>query len=531
MVSLFHIYCFLVMANLADMNGRVTLKCPQGELSGVQYAAHQVFLRIPYVQAERFQLPEPVNSWEGVLDASQKPEQPFQKVAPFVSGKTPESEDSLFLNIYTPKADNKKRAVMVWFYGGGFTQGSGYAALYNGKNLAEQCDVVVVTVNYRIGLLGYGYFEHLDDGELNVPPNLGLHDQLAALSWVQKSISDFGGDPDTVTVFGQSAGAMSINAMLACPQAEGLFKRAICQSGGDVLISSRSHVADVNNKALSKLGVQLDKLHELKTMHPKEMSKGPDGLLHLAYHTDLLPEKPLDVVLQGSGHKVDLMMGYTRHEVATPLIKKKLSLLVPVIEMFTDLKIQASYDEIPNMPLLAPKLKSNMDEVVAFYKSYYTKNKKKGSEAAICAAILTDAIFARPARTFLDAHSIHHENTYAYRFNWGLSILGTIPLSFHASDVPFPFNTLEALKPSLKVIAGVNQKTYALANNMMLAWANFAKFGDPNHDGLPAWGKYSKTQPGFMIFDEVSEFLDEERQEVFDFWDSFVGEFESSTIE
>src|SRR5690606_1648071 len=135
---------------------RVNTLCPQGELSGIQHAAHQSYTRIPYASAQRVAVREPVSHWQGGLDAGRKPEQPFQKVAPFVSGTTPESEDCLFLNIYTPRADNAKRTVMVWFYGGGFTQGSGFAALYNGKNLAEQCDVVVVTVNYRVGLLGYG---------------------------------------------------------------------------------------------------------------------------------------------------------------------------------------------------------------------------------------------------------------------------------------------------------------------------------------------------------------------------------------
>ncbi len=512
-------------------NQRIEILSPQGKLNGIQHAGHQSFLRIPYANAERFQLPQVVQKWSGTLDASQKPEQPFQKVAPFVSGKTAESEDCLFLNVYTPKADDKKRAVMVWFYGGGFTQGSSYAALYNGKNLAELCDVVVVTVNYRVGLLGYGFFEHLDDDQLNVPPNLGLHDQLCALNWVQQSIAAFGGDPDQVTVFGQSAGAMSINAMMVCPQAKGLFKRAICQSGGDVLISSKTAVANVNNKALSKLGVTLENLGVLHHMDAKQMTKGPDGLLHLAYSTELLPEKPLDVIRRGDAHKIDLMMGYTRHEVATPLIRKRLSWLIPLIQIFTTLKIQASYSEIPEMPLLAPKLKSNMEEVIAFYKSYYTRKNKKGSEAAICTAILTDAIFARPARTILDAHSQFHENTYAYRFNWGLSLLKTIPISFHAVDVPFPFNSLEALKPSLKFLAGVNEQTYSLANHMMLSWANFAKHGNPNHEGLPEWGKYSKANPGFMIFDKECKFVTEERQEIFNFWNDFLGEFESSTID
>lgn len=516
---------------MSNLENRIKITCPQGELSGIQAAAHQIFLRIPYAQAQRFALPEKINAWQGTLDASQKPEQPFQKVAPFVSGKTAESEDCLFLNVYTPKADNKKRAVMVWFYGGGFTQGSAYAALYNGKQLAEMCDVVVVTVNYRVGLLGYGYFEHLTKDDFKVPPNLGLYDQLESLRWVQTSIAAFGGDPDLVTVFGQSAGAMSINAMMACPQAKGLFKRAICQSGGDALISSKPKVAEINNQALKKINVHSGNIHELKTMDAKLMTKAPDGLLHIVYGTELLPEKPLDVIRRGEGLSIDLMMGYTRHEVATPLIKKKLSLIVPLIQLFTTLNLSATYQEIPNMPLLAPKLKTNMEELIAFYKSYYTKQNKKGSEAAICTAILTDAVFSRPARNILKAHSEFNENTYAFRFDWGLSLLGTTALSFHACDVPFPFNTLNALKPSLKIISGINHRTYALAENMMYAWAAFAKTGNPNHEGLPHWEKFSKTQQGFMSFNNECKFIEQERQEIFDFWDSFLGEYQSSTIE
>lgn len=506
------------------------ITCPQGALAGMQRDKHQMFLRIPYAKAERFALPEKVPSWSGTLDATQKPEQPFQKVAPFVSGSTPESEDCLFLNVYTPKADGKKRAVMVWFYGGGFTQGTSYNALYNGQHLAEKCDVVVVAVNYRIGLLGYGYFDHLNDASFSPPPNLGLHDQLMALNWVKESIDCFGGDPDLVTVFGQSAGAMSINAMLACPQAKGLFKRAICQSGGDVLISSRETNQMVTNRALSRLGVEHQDISSLKNFDAKQMTQGPDGLLHLCYDTDLLPEKPLGEVLKGKGHHVDLMMGYTRHEVATPLIKKKLSMLVKVLELFTTLNIQGTYSEIADMPLLAPKVKTNIEELIAFYKGYYTRQNKRGSEAAICTAILSDAIFARPARNFLKAHSEHHENTYAFRFNWGLSILGTRAISFHASDVPFPFNTLDALKPSLKLVGGVNKKSHALADNMMLAWAAFAKTGNPNHAGLPEWHRFSRERQGFMSFDLDCEFLDEERQEIFEYWDHFLGEFESSTL-
>jgi para-nitrobenzyl esterase len=510
---------------------RVNIISQQGAICGVQKNAHQVFLRIPYIQAKRFALPERVESWQGELDASIKPAQPFQKVAPFVSGTTEESEDCLFLNVYTPKADNKKRAVMVWFYGGGFTQGSAYNALYNGKQLTEKCDVVVVTVNYRVGLLGYGYFEHIEHPEFSVPPNLGLYDQIEALHWVQRSIADFGGDPDLVTVFGQSAGAMSINAMMACPQSKGLFKRAICQSGGDVLISSKPNVAEINNQALKRIGISHENIHELKTMDAKTLVNAPDGLLHLAYHTELLPEKPLNVIRRGEGHAVDLMMGYTRHEVATPLIKKKLGIIIPILKLFTTLNIQASYSEIPNMPLLAPKLKTNMEEVIAFYKGYYTKQNKKGSEAAICTAILTDAVFSRPARNIIKAHSQFNKNTYAFRFDWGLSLLGTTPLSFHASDVPFPFNTIEALKPSLKLLAGINKKTYTLAENMMFSWAAFAKTGNPNHEGLPTWEKFTTASQGFMSFDHECKYIEHERQEIFDFWDTFLGEYETSTIE
>lgn len=507
------------------------LQCPQGEIQGIQKERHQYFLRIPFAKAhKRYVRADPVEQWDGVLDATQAPEQAPQKVAPLVSGSTPESEDCLFLNIYTPKADGKKRAVMVWLYGGGFTQGSAYTKLYNGKYLAERGDIVVVTVNYRIGLLGYGYFEHLKDHSLDAVPNIGLHDQLEALRWVQKTISCFGGDPEQVTLFGQSAGAMSICAMLACPQAEGLFKRAICQSGGDVLISSPETVRKVTDKALRKIGVDHSNVDLLSSLSSDALKKGPDELLHLAYGTELLPENPIEVLRKKRGHQVDLLMGYTQHEMALPLVAKKLGYIGKAIDRFSSVQLNASYKTVADMPLLSSAVKNKMKELIQFYQNYYQNKNQKLHESEICAAILTDAIFAVPTQRFLGAHSRYNPNTYAFRFDWGVSVLGSKAISFHACDVPFPFGTLNVLKGNFSRIAGIKAEAHALSDKMLDAWIAFAKTGNPNQPDDQQWQAYSNQSPGFMHFDHHSEFKSNERKELFDFWEQLLGHDVSSTL-
>jgi len=210
-----------------------------GKLKGLFEDGLYVFKGIPYAEPPtgklRWMPPEPRKPWRGVRSALKfgaisvqkqiNPGTQFQTIEPF-------SEDCLFLNVWTPGLDNARRPVLFWIHGGGFQSGAGSLPLYRGSLLAKRGDVVVVTINYRVGVFGFMNWYEITGGKIPASGNEGLLDQMLALKWVQDNIARFGGDPDNVTVFGESAGSMSISCMLSMDQARGLFQKAIMESGG-----------------------------------------------------------------------------------------------------------------------------------------------------------------------------------------------------------------------------------------------------------------------------------------------------------
>ncbi|HXW82837.1 MAG TPA: carboxylesterase family protein, partial [Candidatus Binataceae bacterium] len=222
------------------MSATVTIR--QGKLEGLEHGGLAVFKGIPFAEppigARRWLPPEKPASWTGVRDARN-----YGSAGPQLRGpggvlaamiiEEPQSEDCLYLNVWTPKLDGKRRPVMVWIHGGAFRIGSGSQAIYDGANLAQRGDVVVVTINYRIGPFGFLRLTDLTAGKVPATGNEGMLDQIAALEWVRANIAGFGGDPDNVCCFGESAGAMSIADLFAVDSASGLFRRAILQSGAE----------------------------------------------------------------------------------------------------------------------------------------------------------------------------------------------------------------------------------------------------------------------------------------------------------
>lgn len=235
-----------------DNIGSLVVETKQGRLRGETDRNSCVWRGIKYAEAERFGVPKPVKHWEGVKDVTE-----FGVIAPQAkSSITPDGlqgEDCLFLNVWSPAADGKKRPVMFWIHGGGFVIGAGSAPLYYGNNLSNNGDVVVVTINYRLGPLGFLYFKNEVCGKDSVENNLGIRDQIAALQWVKENIAAFGGNPDNVTIFGESAGGTSVETLLSVNSAKGLFHRAIAESGPPAIIWSPEIAMSVTKKFCSIL--------------------------------------------------------------------------------------------------------------------------------------------------------------------------------------------------------------------------------------------------------------------------------------
>jgi para-nitrobenzyl esterase len=252
---------------------RVIVDTTCGKVEGLERGGVVQFRGVPYGRAERFRPVETARPWAGVLDATR-----FGPVAPQRRSPTDvllgidkqhASEDCLVLNVFTPGVDEARRPVMVWIHGGGFTNGSGHLPYYNGTKLALHGDVVVVTINYRLGVFGFLRLDHLlggRDERFAGSANNGLRDQVAALRWVRDNIAGFGGDPGRVTIFGESAGGMSVTSLLATPAAEDLFHGAIAQSGAGENVLTVDEAEQITADVLGRLGLPTGSADGAKTV-------------------------------------------------------------------------------------------------------------------------------------------------------------------------------------------------------------------------------------------------------------------------
>ncbi|HEY4942106.1 MAG TPA: carboxylesterase/lipase family protein [Rhizomicrobium sp.] len=461
----------------------------QGKLQGVARDGVLRFNGIPFakppVGALRWRMPQAPEGWAGVRDASR-----FGNIAPQVAsasgdvlGGTPgtRSEDCLYLNIQTPACDGARRAVMVWIHGGAFVTGAGSVGTYNGKYLVPRGDIVLVTINYRLGAFGFLNLRDASGGRLPGTGAEGLADQIAALRWVKDNIAAFGGNPDNVTIFGESAGGMSVGALLACPGAKGLFHKAIAQSGASDIGTPREATAKIGQLVLDKLAgadaltaswetildIQKDLLANPRESGGMAFSPTADGTV--------LPSRAIDLVAAGAAAGVPVMTGTTRDEwklftVAAQNIK--------------------SLDE-PGLRRLTAKMVGDdrCDALLAAYTS--------GTPFERWNDINTDHTFFVPATRLLDAQAAHAP-VYGYRFDWASPMLGGALGSCHALEIGFVFGTMR-LKGAAPFF-GSGEEAEALSDAMMEAWIAFAKSGNPSNDISGAWLRYEPKKRATMIF-------------------------------
>src|SRR3984893_3512907 len=291
-----------------------------GRLEGDEQDGLLVFKGVPFAAApvgsRRWLPPEKPATWTGIRDARRfgaaAPQNPVMTQAlAAMKIEQAQSEDCLNLNLWTPGLDGARRPVMVWLHGGGFTIGAGSQEIYDGSVLAQRGNVVIVTINYRLGPLGFLRLNDVTGGRIPTSGNEGLLDQIAALQWVRDNIAEFGGDPDNVTIFGESAGGMSVGALLAMPSARTLFHKAIAQSGSCDTVSSVARANRTAERVLSKLGVSADDTDAIRALPVAQLLPGgfgadgktPDRELGMAYQPvvdgTVIPRELLELVAQG----------------------------------------------------------------------------------------------------------------------------------------------------------------------------------------------------------------------------------------
>jgi para-nitrobenzyl esterase len=475
---------------------------PLGPVRGREQDGVRRFLGIPYaappLAALRFAPPSPHPGWTAPRDAlafGAAPLQPADGLSQTLGllGDHPQSEDCLTLNVFAPAAPAAPRPVMVWLHGGAFQTGTSAGPAYDGALLARRGDVVVVTLNYRVGALGF-----LHTGAKGCA-NLGLQDQLAALRFVQAAIAGFGGDPTRVTVFGESAGAGSIVCLLAMPSARGLFHRAIVQSAAPEGQLSASEAAERTRILVEKLGGARTDVAWLRGLPAERIlaaqaacaEPGPRriGMFFApVVDGDVLPEPPLTAIARGVAREVELIIGTTADEML-------LFTLVP------------GFGDIPDavLPqLVATRLPGPPESALARAEALLRHYEGTGAERFF--ALETDASLFAPSTRFAEAQSRHQPRTFMYRFTWRSPLHGGKLGACHALDVAFALGTFAL--PTLCDFAGAGPAAERVAHAMMDAWVAFARSGDPSHAGIPAWPPYAAPRRATLELGATCRVLD-----------------------
>jgi len=465
-----------------------------GTIEGEQRQAHSVFRAIPYarppVGALRFRAPEPPESWQGVRPGREFGPSAMQGAvfAPGVAAEGAQSEDCLYLNVFTPCADQGKRPVLFWIHGGAFTVGSASAPLYDGGRLAESADVVVVTINYRLGALGYLAFGEAGE-RWGAVDNRGQHDQIAALRWVQANIERFGGDPCNVTLFGESAGGTAVSLLLATPSARGLFARAIVQSGTGPLKLPTAEQAEASGVAMLRaleLGKgQYERLRDVPTATLMRAQASVEdnavGWPHFNPVLDraLLPAQPAELLASGRGSSVPLILGTNRDEWN----------LFALMSMGDWNKPLGDAEAIASIERKLPADAAGAGaQLLDAYRSSRSARGLAHGNRALLRALEGDLRFRIPSLRFAEHYQKLQPATYVYLFCYESPALGGALGACHALELPFVFGTYES--PAQEKFAGAGDTVVALSTAMMQAWTRFAAAEQPAASALPAWARY-----------------------------------------
>lgn len=491
-------YFFEIQSTFANEPVGLTIKLTSGYIQGKsEKSGIKSFKGIPFAAPPvgnlRWKAPAPVVAWEGVKScqafgpsAIQAPPAPFYMWSEeFLIPKEPINEDCLYLNVWTDaKKTSDKKPVMVWIHGGGFSSGGGSVPIYDGEKLADK-GVVYVSINYRVGI--FGFFAHPElskESPMHASGNYGLLDQIAALQWVKKNIAQFGGDPNNVTIAGQSAGSFAVVSLIASPLAKGLFHRAIAESGAGILprnplLSKQAMLGlheseDMGKKSMDALGLM--SLEQMRAMPAEELrKKAPARNNTVIIDGYFMPQSIEEILNQKKQNKVPLLTGWNEDEGLVMGPYKK-----------------------------ADAFKSDIEKQYGKYASELLKYYPATNDSVAVNSqnrLSRDLVFGAPNFILANLHSDHGHPVYVYRFTRIVPAYGEYKKfkAFHTGEVPYALNTLHLVNRPWE------KEDWRLANTMSSYWVNFAKSGNPNVKSLPDWPAFNSKTLEILQLDKQVE--------------------------
>ena len=491
-----------------------------GKVAGYIQDGVTIFKGIPYAKANRFEAPVQADSWEGIRSCRQ-----YGPVSPqgarsgwandeiafaFNWNDGVQGEDCLRLNVWTPALDSRKRPVMVWLHGGGYSAGSGQELpSYDGTSLAFAEDVVVVSINHRLNVLGF--LDLSAYGETYAKSaNAGLLDIVASLKWVRDNIAAFGGDPSNVTIFGQSGGGGKVTTLLATPCAKGLFHKAIVQSGSMLRTMESKYSRKIGIATVRNLGLDassIDKISEVpygellaageKAIAQVKAEADRDGVASFIFgwaptvDGDVLPSQPFDPQAPAISADIPMIIGTTRHEFS-------MTTYVPALR-------NAGREEV--IGILKGRYGEGTERFLELFAKAYPGSKP---------ADMLDADFVfRPGaiEQALRKSLQGAAPVYMYMFNWESPVLDGILRSTHCMEIPFVFNNADRHAS----MTGGGAQAMELASKMSHCWAEFARCGKPSAEGLPEWEPFEAEKRAVMFFDNTCKMSYSHDKELMDF--------------
>ncbi|MDC7954890.1 carboxylesterase family protein, partial [Fusobacterium simiae] len=495
----------------------------QGRIQGYIHNGIFTYRGIPYATAERFEAPKKIeNSNKTIIAlknghiAPQNSFNPMDNVL-FNGPLLTQGDDCQNLNVWTPSiSDNKKRPVMVWLHGGGHVSGSSMESYaYDGENLSKKGDIVVVSINHRLNAMGYLDLSEYGEKYKN-SANHGIMDIVVALEWVRDNISKFGGDPNNVTIFGESGGGAKVLTLMGTPAAKGLFHKAIVESGGlemtGITLPKKETSKRVAELTLQNLGLTKNNVDKIKELPFSQIEEAGNKALKQTAEEQKIPS------LRGGGYGLNWGPTVDGNYIPADPVGDKFSDLAKDIPLIIGTNLtewetiyagllapdnlanaqkdnRNTWSEKEKIAKIKEKYGDKADKILAeFKKAYPDRN---------IADVLYVETFLRP-RALKTARVKAEQKgapVYMYVFTWDTPLLNGIPMSYHTSEIPFVMNNAK----DYDVATGGGEDAIKMADKMSQAWINFARTGNPNVKGQPNWQPYTRENGNTMIFDNNSK--------------------------